>query len=221
MESETTFVAPEGVYSVTEELKPPLLQTYNVASSPTPYPTKVSAAVVHFPTKQAGPGFAQLLGGGNRDLKREKEKEKEKEKDRTAKEREDGISLSSSDTPEEEPTQESAPSSPHESRTIFSSSHPSINHKKKHVSRPKHNIRTTSSTFITRIQNAEGLTRALQGKQGDITFLFYNVAKSFMWIEASSKSKVCTNLGLLDTILIRASIGTIITHYVFCVPHLP
>ena len=63
--------------------------------------------------------------------------------------------------------------------------------KKKSVSRPKHNIRTTTSTFVTRLQTAEGLTKILQAKHGDVTFMFYNSAKNFFWTEVGSKTKVC------------------------------
>lgn len=188
MENEATFVAPEGVYTVTEEHKPSLLPAHAISVGPILFPTRISSAVVKFPaTKPASaPGFAQLLGG-NKDLKREK----------TAKDREDGISLSSSDTPDEgdhpiSSTQEHVPGSPSSNQdtphTLFS--HPPAASKKKHIARPKHNIRTTSSTFVTRIQTAEGLTKVLQSKQGDITFLFYNLAKSFLWVEAGSKLKV-------------------------------
>jgi len=183
MENESTFVAPEGVYSVTEEHKPAV----NNASAP--FPTRLSSVVVRFTgAKQGGaPGFAQLLGGN-----------KEFKKDKGSKEREDGVSLSSSDTPDEgeqpsPPTQESSPTSPtlpHEPHTLFSHPPAAGNYKKKQVSRPKHNIRTTSSTFITRIQSAEGLTKTLQSKQGDTTFVFYNLVKSFLWVEAGSKAKV-------------------------------
>ncbi|KAJ7723958.1 catabolite repression protein creC [Mycena maculata] len=170
MENESTFVAPEGVYTVTEEHKPSVLP--HIVSTPQLYPTRVSPIVVRFPAAKAGgPGFAQLLSGN-------KEFRKEKSKD-------DGVSLSSSDTPDEDsaPTQENV----QPSTTLFAA--PPAGGKKKPFARPKHNIRTTSSTFITRIQNAEGFPRSLQSKQGDITFLFYNVAKSFIWIEAGAKAK--------------------------------
>lgn len=187
MENESTFVAPEGVYTITEEHKPNLVQAHPVSSGAAIFPTKVSAVVVRFPpTKQGGPGFAQLLGG-NKDVKKEK----------GTKDREDGASLSSSDTldevdPQASSTQEHATgtnsSVTYEQHTLFS--HSPLTGKKKTLARPKHNMRTTSSTFITRIQTAEGLTRTLQSKQGDVTFLFYNVAKSFVWIDPSSRAKV-------------------------------
>ena len=77
MENESTFVAPEGVYSVTEEHKPAPLAQHTVAAAPILYPTKVSVASVRFPASKVtnSPGFSQLLGGG-----REKEKEVRKEK---------------------------------------------------------------------------------------------------------------------------------------------
>ncbi|KAJ7735429.1 catabolite repression protein creC [Mycena olivaceomarginata] len=173
MENEATFVAPEGVYTVTEEHKPSVLP-HVVAAAPPIYPTRVSTVVVKFPANKSGggPGFAQLLGG-NKESRKEKPKEKE-----------DAISLSSSDSPEDDtsPTQDTAT----REHTLFA---PTAAGKKRAVSRPKHNIRTTSSTFITRMQNAEGSSRILQSKQGDVTFIFYNVSKSFLWIEAGAKTK--------------------------------
>ncbi|KAJ7172138.1 catabolite repression protein creC [Mycena filopes] len=174
MENESTFVAPEGVYTITEEHKPTLLP--HIASAPLVYPTRVSSIVVRFPAAKSGggPGFAQLLGG-NKDSRKEKPKD-------------DEVSLSSSDTPNEDTpaaTQENVSST--REHTLFSAS-PAAG-KKKPVSRPKHNIRTTSSTFITRIQNSEGFPRSLQSKQGDVTFMLYNVSKSFFWIEAGAKTK--------------------------------
>lgn len=182
MENESTFVAPEGVYTIIEEHKPTLLPTHPVSSTPH-FPTRVSTIVVRFPaSKQGGaPGLAHLLGGGN----------KESRKDKGSKERDDGVSLSSSDTDEGDQPQENLTGSPapnREPHTIFS--HPPVAGKKKTAARPKHNIRTSSSTFISRIQNSEGFPRVLQSKHGDTTFLFYNVAKTFLWLEAGSKSKV-------------------------------
>jgi len=191
MENESTFVAPEGVYSLTDEHKPNHTQNLAVSAGPSIFLSKVSSIVLRFPPpKQGGaPGFAQLLGGGKSEPKKEKP-------EKVAKERDDGVSLSSSDTPEE--TDLPPPSSqehttantstPHEHHTLFS--HPPAAGKKKNAARPKHNIRTTSSTFLTRMQTAEGMTKNLQSKQGEVTFLFYNVAKCFVWIEAGSKAKV-------------------------------
>lgn len=184
MENDSTFVAPEGVYSVTDEHKHTQVQGYAINIGTPIYPSRVSSAIVRFPASKHGnaPGFAQLLGGGGKS---------EPKKDRVVnlRDREDGVSLSSSDTPDESdlqppPSQEQTAGSSH---TLFS--HPT-SAKKKTTARPKHNIRNTSSTFITRIQTVEGLTKTLQSKQGDATFLFYNMAKSFSWIEAGSKSKV-------------------------------
>ncbi|RXW18622.1 hypothetical protein EST38_g7236 [Candolleomyces aberdarensis] len=186
MENEAAFVAPEGVYSVTDEHKPNVAQLAAVSAGPSLHPTRVTKIVVKFPaSKQGGSqGFANLLGGG-----------KDVKKDKVVKEKEDGVSLSSSDTPDEAEGQQPSSSQEHasspappEANTIFSSSS-NAHGKKKNFARPKHNIKTTSSTFITRIQTSEGLTKTLASKQGDVTFLFFNSAKTFSWVEAGSKAK--------------------------------
>ncbi|EIN07210.1 WD40 repeat-like protein [Punctularia strigosozonata HHB-11173 SS5] len=181
MENDSTFVAPEGVYSVTEEHKP---TSHTINAVPTLYPTKLATAVVRFPAaKSAAQGLAHLLGGGgNRDRDGKKEKAL----------RPEDASISSSDT-EDSPSQSNPDASTSISpestpQTLFSPSRPSTG-RRRTATRPKHNMRTTSSTFITRLHTVEGLTRVLQSKSGDVTFLFYNSAKSFFWTEAGSKAK--------------------------------
>ncbi|THH29578.1 hypothetical protein EUX98_g4601 [Antrodiella citrinella] len=200
MENESTFVAPEGVYSVTEEHKPSLLGVHSATALPHLHPTRLTSVVVKFPANRLGfnQGFAQLLGGN-----REKDAKKDKGtlKDQPQ-QREDGLSVSSSDTPDDPPLVVGSPEMPvtpvgdaslpspvipHEN-TIFSQS-PTMLGKKKTIMRPKHNMRTTSSTFITRLQNADNVHRILQSKTGETTFLFYNTAKTFIWTEAGSKPK--------------------------------
>ncbi|KAH0583600.1 hypothetical protein H2248_009219 [Termitomyces sp. 'cryptogamus'] len=178
MDNESTFIAPEGVYTVTDEHKPPSVLSFG--GSPV-YPTKVSSVVVNFPAAKQG-GLVHRLGG-NKDTK--------KDKSSVTKEREDGNSLSSSDTPDEGDVLSSPPehvSTSQEPHTLFSSNSVILG-KKKQSTRPKNSIRTTSSTFIARIQHAEGLSKTLQSKQGDVTFLFYNISKSWVWVEAGSKAK--------------------------------
>jgi hypothetical protein len=204
MENESTFVAPEGVYSLTDEHKPNQAQSIAASAGPHLYAAKISAITIHFPIpKQSGgtQAFAQLLGT----VKNEQKKDKV---EKPSKEKEDGNSLSSSDSPEdsEQPASSSQentnvnPSVPHEPHTLFSVQLAAG--KKKTTARPKHNLKTTSSTFITRVQNAEGLTKTLQSKTGDITFLLYNMAKSLVWIEAGSKAKVSHELSALRRYLI-------------------
>ena len=201
MESELTFVAPEGVYTNTEEHKPTPLNPHIIVSTPSTYPTRLSTIVVHYPlTKHAvTPGLAHLLGGGkdNKSKEKEKEREKEKEKERE-KEKDDGQSLSSSEklgtdddtsgSPDNLASPALQPSSS-QSPTFFSSQAMNMG-KKKSVSRPKRNIRTTTSTFVTRLQSAEGLTKFLQNKQGEVTYMFYNSSKNFFWTELGTKPKV-------------------------------
>lgn len=193
MENESTFVAPEGVYSVTEEHKHSLLGVHTVNASPIVYPTQIKTITLKFVASKAANSqvLSQLLGGN-----REKDK---KDKLLPGKEqREDGLSVSSSETPDDAPSPEisTSPDSvptpvlTHDQlNTIFSHS-PAQGGKKKSIVRPKHNMRTTSSTFITRVQNVDNLTRTLQSKQGETTFLFYNSGKSFIWAEVGSKAKV-------------------------------
>ena len=215
MENDSTFVAPEGVYSVTDEHKQTQTQSYAMNIGAHIYPSRVSTAIVRFPAPKQGsaPGFAQLLGGGGKS-------EPKKDRAVNSKDREDGVSLSSSDTPDEsdpQPTQElAAGSSTYEPHTLFS--HPA-SAKKKTTARPKHNIRTTSSSFITRTQIVEGLSKALQSKQGDVTFLFYNIAKTFAWIEAGSKSKVPSQIS--STVAAQPHFaGATFQNYILSLPHL-
>uniref|UniRef100_D8PVB9 Uncharacterized protein n=1 Tax=Schizophyllum commune (strain H4-8 / FGSC 9210) TaxID=578458 RepID=D8PVB9_SCHCM len=183
MENDSTFVAPEGVYTVTEDHKPAIIAN----QPPATYPTKVRSIVVRFPgAKQGAAPFAQLLGNSKKDAKRADYP--------STSPREDGVSLSSSDTDDEPSSSppDAVAGSPnitsHEPRHLFSPGRTTS--KKKQASRPKHNMRTTSSTFVTRMQGAESLTKALQSKQGEVTFLFYNHSKTFVWLEAGAKSKV-------------------------------
>ncbi|THH17520.1 hypothetical protein EW146_g3308 [Bondarzewia mesenterica] len=205
MDNESTFVAPEGVYSVTEDHKP-IPITHN---APTPlFPTRLSTIVVRFSSSKGAPspGLTQLLGGS-----------KDFWKDMALSPKEDGLSVSSGDTrdegtsPDPSNAQESLPPTPiatqDQHHGLFS--HPPAG-KKKSSSRPKHNMRTTSSTFITRLHSVEGLSKTLQSKQGDVTFLFYNSAKNFYWIETGSKSKVRLTLAS----------GTSDSHIFLRIPHM-
>jgi len=148
MESELTFVAPEGVYSVTEEHKPSVLGIHTVNATPTLHPTRLTTVVIKFPPPKPGSGqvFTQLLGGN-----REKDVKKDKP---PAKEREDGLSVSSSDTPDDPPgsPEIGGVTSPPEAlnspvvgqeqvNTIFSQTPAGSGKKKPSASRPKHNMR--------------------------------------------------------------------------------
>ena len=95
MESELTFVAREGVYSLTEDHKS--IPVAHTAPHPL-YPTRLSTITVRFPaTKQpAIQGLGQLLGGG-------KESRKEKGLAPTPPAKNDGSSVLSGDTLESPP----------------------------------------------------------------------------------------------------------------------
>ncbi|KAG1855090.1 WD40-repeat-containing domain protein [Suillus tomentosus] len=199
MESDSAFVAPEGVYSVTEEHKPLPVPIHSSTAAQPIYQTRLSSVTVRFPPKHSvSPGLAQFLGANlTKDLKKDKEKEREKEKEAVVKERPllEERSMSSGSTPEDSfssPDVVATPDLSAEPQQYKLFSHPSVSvgKKKSNISRPKHNMRTTSSTFITRLQSTEGLSKTLAAKQGDVTFLFYNTGKAFLWIEVGSKTKV-------------------------------
>ncbi|KAH9930755.1 WD40-repeat-containing domain protein [Fomitopsis serialis] len=186
MENESTFVAPEGTTVSAGQ--------HTVNAVPILYPTRLSAVTVRYPTNKSvnSPVFTQLLGGN-----RERESKKDKDKDRVSPKAEDGLSVSSSEDPDDASPDVSTAPGPENVKTSPMVGHDIPNNifshtpagKKKAAARPKHNMRTTSSTFITRLQNADNLHRNLQSKQGETTFLFYNSAKSFIWTEAGTKAK--------------------------------
>lgn len=218
MENDSTFVAPEGVYSVIEEHRPATINPHinNTNASPATYPTKLSTVLIRYPAHNKASGsqaFAQLLGGGKeKDAKKDKGKTDDAGKDKDthlkppAREREDGASLSSTDTQEDggngspdhsagsPPVPDVSNTPAHEQPSTIFSTLSSTNvpgGKKKASTRPKHSIRTTSSTFVSRVQMAEGLAKHLQSRQGEVTYVFYNHVKTFIWTEVGSKVKVC------------------------------
>ncbi|KAI0718287.1 WD40-repeat-containing domain protein, partial [Fomitopsis betulina] len=189
MENDSTFVAPEGVYSVTEQHKPTASITVNAV--PILYPTRLSAVTIRFPANKSAnsQGFTQLLGGN-------REKDSKKDREKLPHNAEDGLSVSSSEDPDDgSPDASTAPGDTTKVSPMVSHDMPSniFSHtsggKKKAAARPKHNMRTTSSTFITRLQNVDNLHRNLQSKHGELTFLFYNSSKIFIWTEAGVKAK--------------------------------
>ena len=191
MDNETSFVAPEGMYSVLEEHKPPPLLAHVPSTFPV-FPTKLSSVVVKFPTpKTPSPGFTALLGGGGKG----KEIDRKEKKGLTANgAHEDSQSSSeqgeeiSPDTGDLDREKESSNIQPPPS--LFSPGPDPGVSSRKSIRRPKHNMRTTSSSFVTRLQATENLNKQLSLKSGDVTFLFYNSVKSFSWTELGTKSKV-------------------------------
>lgn len=188
IENDSTFVAPEGVYSLTEEYKPPPIHA-STAGIAAAFHSHLTTVTVKFAPPKAGgsQGFTSLLGGGN--------KEKSKDKKKTG----GGGDESGSDS-EHEPADEDIggsgddlPTQQQQQAALFSPTglKPGAlpGGKRKSVSRPKHSIKTTSSSFVTRLHTMEGLSKHLAGKSGDVTFMFYNAGKSFYWMDVSAKHK--------------------------------
>jgi hypothetical protein len=187
IENDSTFVAPEGVYSLTEEYKPPPIHatTAGIAAS---FHSKLTTISVKFTPPKAGPqGLTSLLGGGK--AVKEKDKKKGEELQANA----SGESDHELGGEELEPDIDD-PSTPQQQQQLFSPTglKPGpLTPRKKSVARPKHSIKTTSSSFVTRLHTMEGLTKYLGSKSGDVTFMFYNAGKSFYWMDVSGKLKVC------------------------------
>ncbi|KIM23979.1 hypothetical protein M408DRAFT_27426 [Serendipita vermifera MAFF 305830] len=207
-ETPPSFVAPEGAYNFLEEHKPQHLTVSGMNASS--YPTRISSITIKFQAKanSTGPGLTALLGGVKdsraKDKEKEREKEREKEAVAAAVTKDGGESYSSSENGAEErditgdfPAEGAAnPSVSPESNlnrngsqypppaTLFSSPTSSnTGRKRSHSTRKMQNIRTTSSSFVTRMQTMEGLTKQLAQQVGDATFLFYNASKSFIWTQ--------------------------------------
>jgi len=205
--SESSFISPEGAYTLAEEHKPTILQSlYTNPGAPTQPGTytRLSTIVINFPhTKTGGSqGLSSLLGGG-----KEKGDKKDTKKATTAHlgvppipDKDESVTSSDNTgddlTPLADPGISNPGADPQESTslpqtTLFSSKNgPTVPTKKKSVNRPKHNLRTTSSSFVTRLHTIEGLTKTLTAKAGEVTFVFYNSGKSFYWTETGVKNKV-------------------------------
>ncbi|GAB1517964.1 hypothetical protein RhiTH_001020 [Rhizoctonia solani] len=191
IENDSTFVAPEGVYSLTEEYKPPPIHT-TTAGIAASFHSKLTTITVKFaPPKAGSQGITSLLGGG----KAVKEKEKDKKRDEDVQGNASGESEHELGGEQEPEPDMDDPSTPQQQQQLFSPTglKPSpLTPRKKSVARPKHNIKTTSSSFVTRLHTMEGLTKYLGSKSGDVTFMFYNAGKSFYWMDVSGKLKAST-----------------------------
>jgi hypothetical protein len=192
METAASIVAPEGIYSLTEELKPQVIQL--VTTTPALYPTRTSTVTINFPSKAGGQGLSGLLSGSRGQPQQQQPQQQQKERD--------AISASSSDNVNQEDAGGSngssaainasgqGASSTLQQHSLFGQPQSATNGKRKAHTRPKHNMKTTSSAFVTRHQTTEGLGRILQSKQGDVTFVIFNSSKAIFWSEVGVRAKV-------------------------------
>ena len=195
IENDATFVSPEGVYSLTEEYKPPPIHA-STAGAAAAFHSKLTSVTVRFPAPKVGggQGLTALLGGGKEKSSKEKEKDRKKG--------EESGEESDHDTPpgEDADLGGSADDVQQQQAALFSptglKAGPMPGGKRKSVSRPKHSIKTTSSSFVTRLHTMEGLSKHLAGKSGDVLFMFHNAGKSFYWMDGSSKVKVSLSLSV-------------------------
>lgn len=211
------FVAPEGAYTYLEEHKPQHLTVSGANAAQ--YPTRISTATIRFQTKasSATPGLTALLGGGKDTKAKEKERDKENLGTSTAENKDrDRESVSSSDNGDDRdgagdlnvPLQDSGATNANTSAGEAGTSSnnggqqqpqftptalflPALNgvRRRNTSTRKMQNLRTTSSSFVTRLQTVEGLSKLIGHQSGDVTYLFYNASKSFIWTQAGLKLK--------------------------------
>ena len=58
--------------------------------------------------------------------------------------------------------------------------------------KPKNNMTKSNSSFISRVIANESLSKKLQDRPSDGTFLFANINRAFQWLDMSSSSKACS-----------------------------
>ncbi|KAH7107670.1 WD40 repeat-like protein [Auriculariales sp. MPI-PUGE-AT-0066] len=194
METAATIIAPEGIYSLTDELKPVVISL--ASSSQTLYPTRVSTVTINFPSKPGAQGLSGLLGGRGQPQSQHDKGPSGKDKDKETASGSSSDNINNQDDRDAGGSNDSSGAVNASSTTanihhhpLFAQPQPTQNGKRKAHARPKHNMKTTSSAFITRHQATEGLNRILQQKQGDATFVIFNSAKSIFWSEAGIRAK--------------------------------
>ncbi|KAG9007367.1 hypothetical protein FRB94_014394 [Tulasnella sp. JGI-2019a] len=209
MDDPLTFISPEGAYTQLEEHKPPALHSYYSslsASSPTAaqIATRVSIVTVTFPAvkQPSSQAFSSLLGGNKSDKHNAKKvaalegkhqptlpavhdkDESESSGDNPNPNPDDPV-----DIPPRNPSPPPAADHPHHP-VLFSPTLGAGLPSKKKSTRSKQNLKTTTSSFVTRYQAMEGFSKHLAAKTGDVNFMFYNSGKSFFMTEMETANKL-------------------------------
>ncbi|KAG8940074.1 hypothetical protein FRC00_013257, partial [Tulasnella sp. 408] len=194
MDDSNTFVSPEGVYTHAEEHRPPLPTPIytSVSNAPTSasIATRITAVVVNFPALKPSSSqpFSALLGGGKGD-KKDKDKKAghhltlpavpDQEESVSSGDAEDGNTNAAGAGAATDVTP-TAPEHPPHHPLLFSPPNATagLQAKKKSV-RAKQNLKTTTSSFVSRYHCIEGLHKHFGAKTGETTFIFYNAGKTF------------------------------------------
>lgn len=209
MDDSNTFVSPEGVYTHAEEHRPPLPTPIytSVSNAPTSasIATRITAVVVNFPALKPSSSqpFSALLGGGKGD-KKDKDKKAghhltlpavpDQEESVSSGDAEDGNTNAAGAGAATDVTP-TAPEHPPHHPLLFSPPNATagLQAKKKSV-RAKQNLKTTTSSFVSRYHCIEGLHKHFGAKSGETTFIFYNAGKTFHVTETdagTARHKVC------------------------------
>ncbi|KAG8853539.1 hypothetical protein FRB96_008141 [Tulasnella sp. 330] len=201
MDDPLTFVSPEGIYTQIEEHKPPVLHSYfstQNATSPTAaqMATKISVVALTFPAirQPSSQAFTSLLGGNKTDKQGTKKLAasetkhqptlpavQDKDESESSGEHPNLNADDQGDNPPRNPSPTPAVEHPHP--VLFSPTLGAGLPAKKKSTRSKQNLKTTTSSFVTRYQAMEGFNKHLAMKTGDVNFMFYHSGKSFYMTE--------------------------------------
>lgn len=206
MDDPLTFVSSEGVYTQIEEHKPPTLHSYfstQNATSPTAaqMATKMSIVTVTFPAARqpSSPAFTSLLGGSKADKHNAKKLAASEAKhqptlpavqDKDESESSGEHRNPNADDLNDNPPRNPSPTPEHPHPVLFSPTLGAGMPSKKKSTRSKQNLKTTTSSFVTRYQAMEGFNKHLATKTGDVNFMFYHSGKSFHMTEVETGNKL-------------------------------
>ncbi|KAG9013240.1 hypothetical protein FRB90_006110 [Tulasnella sp. 427] len=199
MDDSNTFVSPEGVYTHAEEHRPPLPTPIysSVSNAPTAasIATRISTVLVNYPALKtsSSQAFSALLGGGKGDKKDKKAGHHvhlpavpDQEESVSSGDAEDGnnTNAAAGGTTDVTPTATEHP--PHHPQLFSPPTATTGLHGKKKSVRAKQNLKTTTSSFVSRYHCIEGLQKHLSAKTGETTFIFYNAGKTFYVTETDA-----------------------------------
>lgn len=206
MDDSNAFVSPEGSYVLAEEHKPTI--PVSVFATNTPNPSLVAAKsshiVVHFAhLNKQSQSFSSLLSVGGKQDK--KEKKQHQQHLPPVQDQDESHSSNGGDPQDDIPDlpPNPSPTEPPQHQQLFSP--PPTVPKRKPTTRSKQNLKTTTSSFVTRYHAIEGLNKYLAAKSGDTSFMFYNSGKTFYMIETDTglKTKVAVHVRKLRPSMLK------------------
>lgn len=167
---DSSLVAPEGLYLASTSHFPPAY--FPTTLGPPVIPTKLNTVSIFYPPKKEG-GLGNLLGIASKDPVDVDSAEKE------------SFHTSSVSTGFSKGV--SGVGTPFLSRSMAGGKDGSVG------PRPKSNIKSTSSSFVTRVQSLEGMGKVMgeRARGGEeVRWTFWNLGRVWGWVELGGKAKV-------------------------------